>query len=299
LNVPLANFCTYLEALADFYVPTNSYHNFIHATDVLLVTCYLLLECGGTQKLNEMEVAAAFLAAHAHDVGHPGTNNRYQISAQTSLGDKYGANATLEAYSADLGQELLDQYHLLSNIDPRDRLTVLSVFRSSILGTDMAQHNTICSALRHLPADFFTQDYPPKRPGRTQANGDYTHALSLPALIVHAADISGPCRQNAAMWLTRSVAVIREFVYQGDCERKNGIAITEGFDRDVLRAEGLDGFKRREIEFTKGLVLPYYRDVERVWNGISPLRSALEGNLQQWENMDRNTMTMMWKGIFV
>lgn len=253
------------------------------------------------QRLNEWEIAAAFLAAHAHDVGHPGTNNRYQISAQTSLGNKYGANATLEIYSADLGQELLEQYQILSNIDPRDRLTVLSVFRNSILGTDMAQHNSTCIALRHLPADYYTHDYPPKRPGRTQiiTNGDHTHSLSLPALIVHAADISGPCRQSVAIWLTRSMAVTREFVYQGDCERANGIAITEGFDREILQAEGLDGFKRRELQFTKGLVLPYYRDVERVWNGIAPLRLAIEENLRRWEKMDRNQVTNMWRAIFV
>ena len=248
--------------------------------------------------MNEYEASAVFLAAHAHDVGHPGTNNSYQISAQTSLGDKYGANATLEAYSADLGQELLDQHKVLSNIDPRDRLTVLSVFRSSILGTDMAQHNTTCLALRHLPADFYTQDYPPKRPGRTQVNGNYTHALSLPALIVHAADISGPCRQNVAIWLTRSIAVTREFIYQGDCEKKKGLAITEGFDRDILLSEGLDGFKRREIAFTKGLVLAYYRDLERVWKGIAPLRKAIEDNLQQYQNMDPASLSRMWQAIF-
>jgi len=249
--------------------------------------------------MSDLEAAAVFLAAHAHDVGHPGTNNRYQVSAQTSLGNKYGANATLEAYSADLGQELLDKHQMLSNIDPCDRLMVLSVFRSSILGTDMAQHYTTSAALRHLPADFYIQDYPPKRPGRTQVNGDHAHALSLPALILHAADISGPCRQDVAMWLTRSLAVTREFIYQGDCERKNGLAITESFNRDVLLAEGLDGFKRREIEFTKGLVLPYYRDVERVWNGIAPLRAAIEENLQQWEQLDRDSLSRMWSAIFV
>ena len=246
--------------------------------------------------MSEWEIAACFLAAHAHDVGHPGTNNRYQVAAKTALGEKYGADATLEAYSADLGQQLLDEYGILSNISAQDRLAVLSTFRSSILGTDMAQHHTTCQALRHLPDDFYCQNYPPKRPGRA-SNG--VHALSLPALLLHAADISGPSRQSVAIWLTRSLAVTREFVYQGDCERKNHLPVTEAFDRLVLQSEGLDGFQRRENEFTRGLVLPYFRYVERVWKGISPLRLAIEENLLGWETLDRKLVSKLWKGIFV
>lgn len=298
LHVRLDNFIAYLEALADQYISTNTYHNFTHATDVLLVLCHLLLECGGATRMSELEIAACFLAAHAHDVGHPGTNNRYQVLAKTPLGEKYGAEATLEAYSADLGQQLLDDYNILSNISPQDRVSVLSTFRSSILGTDMAQHYTTCQALKHLPDDFFSQNYPPKRPGRP-SNGDCTHALSLPALLLHAADISGPTRQNVAIWLTRSLAVTREFVYQGDCERKNHLPVTEAFDRLVLQSEGLDGFHRREDGFTRGLVLPYFRDVERVWKGIAPLRIAIEDNLKGWEVLDRKFVTKLWKGIFV
>jgi len=301
LNLPLVNFCNYVDALADRYIASNMYHNFTHATDVLLVVCHLLLECGASARMTEWEVVACFLAAHAHDVGHPGTNNSYQVAAKTPLGEKYGAQATLEAYSADLGQELLEQHQILSNISLPDRSTVISIFRSSILGTDMAQHRATSTALKHLPNDYYTQNYPTKRPGRTQlvTNGDSTHALSLPALLLHAADISGPSRQTVSIWLTRSLAVTREFVYQGDCERANHIPVTEAFDRLILQSEGLDGFKRRENEFTRGLVLPYFRDVERVWSGIKPLRLAIEENLRGWETLDRKFVSKMWGTIFV
>jgi len=244
--------------------------------------------------MTEWEVIACFLAAHAHDVGHPGTNNQYQVAAKTALGQKYGENATLEAYSADLGRELLDKHHILSKISTQHRSSVFSTFTSAILGTDMAQHYSTCLALKHLPNDFYSQDDPPQR----TLNGDTTHALSLPALLLHAADISGPSRQNVTIWLTRSLAVTREFVYQGDCERANQIPVTESFDRLVLQPEGLDGFQRREIDFTKGLVLPYFRDVERVWNGIKPLRVAIEENLRGWEELDKNYVSRMWGAIF-
>lgn len=298
LNLPLLNFCSYLQALADQYIASNTYHNFAHATDVLLVLCHLLLPCGGSSKMTEWEVAACFLAAHAHDVGHPGTNNQYQIAAKTALGEKYGAAATLEFYSAELGQQLLDEYHILSNISPQDRAAVLSTFKLSILGTDMGQHHNICLALKLLPNDFYTQNYPPTRPGKA-TNGDSTHELSLPALLLHAADISGASRQNAEIWLTRSLAVIREFVSQGDSERANQIPVTASFDRQVLQPEGLEGFQRRENEFTEGFVLPYYRDLERVWIGIKPLRIATEQNLKTWEELDRKYVSRMWGTIFV
>jgi hypothetical protein len=251
--------------------------------------------------MTKWDVAACFLAAHAHDVGHPGTNNQYQIAAKTALGKKYGAAATLEAYSADLGEQLLDESHILSNISLEDRAAVISTFTLTILGTDMAQHYATCLALKQLPDDYYTQNYPSKRPGRavTEKNGDLTHALSFPALLLHAADISGPSRQNVTIWLTRSLAVTREFVYQGDCERKNQIPVTESFDRQVLQPEGLDGFQRRETEFTRGLVLPYFRDVERVWNGMKPLRVAIEENLREWEALDKVYVSRKWVDIFV
>lgn len=298
LKLPLERFCSYLEALADEYFASNTYHNFTHATDVLYVLCHLLLDCNATSRMTEYEIVASFLAAHAHDVGHPGTNNHYQIAANTPLGIKYGESATLETYSADLGQQLLEQYSVLENIPSADRAALISTFRTCILGTDMAQHHTTCLALKHLPIDFYTQNYPPKRPGRTNGESS-THALCLPSLLLHAADISGPCRANLDIWLTRSVAVTREFVQQGDCERKQHIPVTESFDRLILQAEGIDGFQRRETEFTKGLVLPYFRDVERVWNGIKPLRVNLEDNNRSWESLDRKAVTKLWATIFV
>jgi hypothetical protein len=164
----------------------------------------------------------------------------------------------------------------------------------------MAQHTTTCLALKHLPNDFYTQNYPPKRPGRTPfANGDTTHALSLPALLLHAADISGPSRQNINIWLTRSLAVTREFIYQGDCELANDMVVTESFDRRILQSEGLAGFQRRENDFTRGLVLPYFRDVERVWSGIKPLRVTIEENLKLWELLDWESVSKLWGDIFV
>jgi len=249
--------------------------------------------------MTELEVAASYLAAQAHDVGHPGTNNQYQIAAKTPFGTKYGEHATLETYSADLGQELLEQCHVLSNVPAQDRSILLSAFRSTILGTDMAQHQATCSALQRLPANFYTYNYPLKQPRLT--NGDSfptTHALSLPALLVHAADISGPSRTNVAIWLKRSLAVTREFVHQGDRERENCLPVTASFDRRVLQPEGLEGFQRREIEFTSLVVLPYYLDLERVWNAIRPLRVAIETNLREWRQLDKTNVTNLWIGIF-
>ena len=298
LKLPLASFCFYLQDLAAQYVSSNTYHNFTHATDVLLVLCYLLLQCGGNTRMTPWDVTACFLAAHAHDVGHPGTNNQYQIAAETPLGKKYGADATLEAYSADLGQQLIEQHSILFNISTSDASIILSTFRSAILATDMAQHKATVLEIRRLPKDFYTQNYPTRRLGRQPTNGDFTHPISLPALLLHAADISGPSRQNVAIWLKRSLAVTREFVYQGDCEREHHIPVTESFNREVLKSEGLDGFQRRENEFTKGLVLPYYREVERVWSGIKPLRVAIETNLGGWEELDRKYVSRMWGAIF-
>ena len=65
LKLPLLNFVSYLQRLADQYIATNTYHNFTHATDVLLVLCHLLLQCGGSSRMTEWEVVGCFLAAQS------------------------------------------------------------------------------------------------------------------------------------------------------------------------------------------------------------------------------------------
>ena len=63
----------------------NSYHNFTHVTDVTQYMYTLLLATHVADKLEPIEVTAAFLGAVCHDLDHPGLSNTFQNNENTPL----------------------------------------------------------------------------------------------------------------------------------------------------------------------------------------------------------------------
>lgn len=57
----------------------NPYHNRIHAADVLHSCNYIINNSTLRDKLLSSEILACLVAACVHDIGHPGTNNAYQV----------------------------------------------------------------------------------------------------------------------------------------------------------------------------------------------------------------------------
>jgi hypothetical protein len=57
------------------------YHNAGHGWDVAFMVYYMLLDLGVADQLSltKSELAALFIGALGHDIGHPGVNNIYQV----------------------------------------------------------------------------------------------------------------------------------------------------------------------------------------------------------------------------
>ena len=93
-------FKNFLEEIRLGYPRTNSYHNDIHAADVLQ-TCLVLIERGSLDKVNlfflnfkkinlsMIDLLSIFLSAICHDFKHPGYNNNYQINLRTDIAINY------------------------------------------------------------------------------------------------------------------------------------------------------------------------------------------------------------------
>lgn len=62
----------FLRRVEAMYEHPNSYHNAIHAADVVQSLGCFLLDDGMAQRLSPAEQLALVLAAACHDVGHPG-----------------------------------------------------------------------------------------------------------------------------------------------------------------------------------------------------------------------------------
>lgn len=88
----LSNFLFGLEAN---YIASNPYHNFFHGIDVLHCCWMYLKSCNVVHqaKLRSLDILAFLISAVCHDLGHPGTNNNYQISTRSELSMIYNGQS--------------------------------------------------------------------------------------------------------------------------------------------------------------------------------------------------------------
>jgi hypothetical protein len=83
-DVPEATYSNFFEALEQLYKPLP-YHNSCHAADVLSSTVFLVNQSELREATTDLELFALIVAALAHDVGHPGVNNRYLVNSRDEM----------------------------------------------------------------------------------------------------------------------------------------------------------------------------------------------------------------------
>ncbi|XP_039234485.1 uncharacterized protein LOC114003827, partial [Pipra filicauda] len=79
-GIPERALLGYARALEQHYHPDVSYHNSLHAADVLQSTHVLLATPALDAVFTDLEVLAALFAAAIHDVDHPGVSNQFLIN---------------------------------------------------------------------------------------------------------------------------------------------------------------------------------------------------------------------------
>ena len=127
------------------------YHNNVHGADVVQSTHSILQMAGNDMALQytALEVYALLLAAALHDIRHPGTNNNYQVNAQTALARLYNDRAVLENMHASRASDLLTACatkdpagSALGAMTRDQQKQVRTSVICDILGTDMSRHST-------------------------------------------------------------------------------------------------------------------------------------------------------------
>ena len=116
----------------------NPYHNSCHAADVMISFLYL---CNPVLEIIPcVELLASILACIGHDLGHPGTNNRFLIQTKNQQAVNYNDNSVLEnMHARDLFTILLtESSNILKNVS--DYWVLRKIIIELILATDMAKH---------------------------------------------------------------------------------------------------------------------------------------------------------------
>lgn len=271
------NVVSYLRSLESQYDVHAKYHNNIHAADVIQ-TLHSMLRMGANElsnKLSQLDIYSMLLAAAAHDVGHTGTNNIYQVNAQTNLALVYNDKSPLENMHASKSSQLIKQLGLLDNCSSEDQTHVRARMISAILATDMAHHfNTVA-----YMEDFISQFEDDRVNWYDFVNSsDSTAIQDVLNYMIHLADISNPTkvRSLAIYWAECALA---EFFAQGDLEREANLPISPLCDREKTNLPA------SQRDFIKFVVLPSYKVLGRILPGVAAeVLPMIEENLLYWES---------------
>ena len=239
------------------------YHNLHHATNVLHITYILLEKCDGFRIFNQDILFATLIAAFAHDVGHPGHNNLFEINSFSDLAIKYNDMSVLEQHHCSLAFELIKKHNLHSLWSREEFVVVRQTIVSCILGTDMAKHKEQTESLKsiHLSVD-----------------GQMTTSqqITLCKLLLHAADIGNPILEPT-MCEEWSRLVAQEFHNQGQKERQLGLVISTPFD-----IENELSFFSGEMKYIQFVCLPYWKALDEAFSGFNDELNMVVRNLNSY-----------------
>jgi len=229
-----------LQLLADVeagYKPVP-YHNSVHGADVTHAM-HCLLSTPALSPLVKDEpllMFTALIAAIVHDLGHDGYNNAFHINSSSELAISALYSAPLERHHAASAFALLARpKSVLARLSLHERKSVHNTMRELILATDFGVHMDVLNDFRAC-----MQIRGSTRPDVTTLEGD-EKVLAL-KMAIKTADLGylTKGKKNVLTWTDR---VLEEFFTQGDTERRLGLPVSFGCDREsVDLAESQVGF---------------------------------------------------------
>ncbi|CEL97085.1 unnamed protein product [Vitrella brassicaformis CCMP3155] len=269
LGLDRRKFTRLVSKIESLYVPSNAYHNALHAADVTNSAFYFALAANWLELIQPLEMVAFVLACACHDVGHPGKNNAYMVSSQQALAVRYNDKSVLENYHAATTFEVMKEAdcNALDRLQKDEYRTARLIVVEMILETDMKRHFEFVATFRAHFAKFLSSrsstllaDDSPCRQGgrgpndsgaRAELLRNWEDRFQLYKMMLKCADLghAGKPRELHEKW---SRAIIEEFFKQGDCEKAEGLPVSPLCDRDTLV------FEKSQVDFINCICIPMY-----------------------------------------
>ncbi|TRM62334.1 hypothetical protein BD626DRAFT_548700 [Schizophyllum amplum] len=271
--------------LRQIYRLENSYHNFMHALDVLQAT-YSFLESAHMVPpvtilhdpsemwtpppnpriigcLGLREIFVLYVAAIGHDVGHPGFTNLFMKNAQTPLSVVFDGKSALEHMHCQLLLRVMRQHGLGVLLDhPTDGARIRRLLWETVMATDMSVH-----------AEFM------KNFSVLVASRDATRARRQTLVcqaIMKCADISNPSRPYTVSQHWAS-ALMTEWTSQAHLERYLDLPTT------VQTAESPLAEASSQIFFISTFAMPLVSLMVEAIPEMEPYRTQCAANLHTWK----------------
>lgn len=248
---------------------SNPYHNIAHALDVTqFVYCCLSTVEKISNFLSPFDKLCIMVSALCHDLDHPGLNNNYQINAKTALALLYNDISVLENHHCFVAFKMMrdPECNLVESLDLETYREFRKTVITTILATDMAHHFEFLAKFQTR-----TQTGPLSK----ESKDDKQQLINI---ILKCADVSNAVRpfRVAKTWANR---LIEEFLYQGDQERAQGLAISPLMDRSSLDKEQM------QVNFIDYIAGPLYKSFIQFVPNLQCLMNSMHANREQWSSI--------------
>ena len=249
-------------AVEDGYL-ANAYHNSLHAACVLHALYHVL---HGGKVLDSLDgvnkqlvLLAAYLAAAAHDMRHPGVNNALLVNMQADLALVHNDQSVCENHHlCELFKLLKDpRMNVLHALDDVSYRFVRGLMIAMVLRTDMQQHNQTIREAREAHTTGTVQPQLTMQVALKVA--DISHATYPWATHCHWVD-----------------ALEAEFFQQGDRERELGLEVSPMMDRSA------PGLRTTQVAFLGVVVQPLIALFVHMFPSADHLLPGLQDNIQRW-----------------
>ena len=97
------------------------------------------------------DVFGLLVGAFCHDIGHPGTNNTFQVNALTDFALMYNDLSVLENYHAAQTFRIIassEKSDIFANVKPAQKTNIRKTIIKCILATDMENHFALVTNLK-------------------------------------------------------------------------------------------------------------------------------------------------------
>ena len=280
----LAKFCRCVEK---GYRSSNTYHNKIHAADVVQATTHFLLHASNATNMNKLERFSLIISAAIHDYDHPGLNNSFLINTGDQLALAYNDQSPLENHHVAMAFVAMsdDSCKITKNFQIDDQKKFRKICISTVLATDMAKNFEIVGQFKNL-----IQDDPENN--IKWDNND--HVALVMQMILKIGDVSHPAR-NFDTHYKWSQRCVEEFYMQGDKEKENDLPVLGFMDRVK------DYLPKSQMGFLQFVALPLYKPMQKFCpEVVTPMVKNIENNIACWKKYaDCNVQVPVNNEIYV
>ncbi|XP_062337768.1 cAMP-specific 3',5'-cyclic phosphodiesterase 4C-like isoform X1 [Osmerus eperlanus] len=280
-QIPASSLLSFLLMLEQQYSST-SYHNNIHAADVVQSTHVLLSSPALEGVFTDLEILAALFAAAIHDVDHPGVSNQFLINTNSELALMYNDSSVLENHHLAVGFKLLQEpsCDIFQNLPKKQRQSFRKLVIDMVLATDMSKHMTLLADLKTMVETK-----------KVTSSGEllldnYSDRIQVLQNMVHCADLSNPTKplQLYRRWTER---IMQEFFLQGDRERERGMDISPMCDKHNASVE------KNQVGFIDFIAHPLWETwADLVHPDAQELLDTLEDNREWYLSMVPHSPTL-------